>query len=343
MSQTGPSNASKALRLYRSLLRETTYLPDEAAQSYFHRWISHRFHSASKLDPEGLSNARNALNRLRRANHGDIKALAWVLDNTYGRIGKRRRELIDNLRASGDERLVPKDDAEVKRLLENRRTGKTLGLDQPRPIRAKLQALISSHKQTSTRPDSPRSPLKTDKPEIPDKNIWGRPTPLKLRAGMERRWFASTLDKLLPPLPSHDYERLYNLAMGITPFPGVPLRRASKTLPQTELISQKEIASYLQPIEHVEKLPIEERHKITARFMRRLWMRVLRLCPVMTQNETTKRWDVQWFTIGKLPITSIVTTASLRDLELFEGSSAETTTTLPKGRLRNRLRNSGLT
>lgn len=330
MSSAKPSlsNASQVFSIYRSLLREATYLPDEAAQSYFHRWISHRFHTAASKrepDPEGLRKARRALYRLQRANNGQRDAMQWVLHNTYGRIGKRRRELLENLRAHGDEHLFPKDDSEVKKLLENPQEAKPKEKAGLLAMKTKLQTLIKSMRQISL-DDSPRSDIKKIA-AIPELNSWQRPLPLKLRANMERRRSGKILDKVLPPLPHHEHERLHNLATGILPFPGIPQRRSSKPQPSTdELISEKEIARLLYPIEHVEKKPVEEshdNHKITPRYMQRHWMHIWKLCPVMRQNEQTNQWKVTWPSLRSLPVASVVTTASLSDLELFEGTSGD--------------------
>lgn len=334
------STVAKARSLYRSLLREASYLPDEAAQSYFRRWIIHRFHAVSEREPgpEGVQKARTALNRLQRANQGEVKALVWVLENAYGRIGKRRRELIEALRAHTDEHLVPEDDAEVKRLLEKRRGGEHLGKEDKTPaVRTKLQALITSHATMAPPKTSPRTQLKKDKPELPETNLWGRSTPWKVRANKESRWWADTLDKLLPPLPRDEHERLKSLAMGTTRFPGLPKRRASPDVPpEPEVISDRQIARFLQPIEHVEKIPIEEStqiHKITARFMKRLWMRILTLCPEMIQDAKTKGWKVQWINEQTMPMSSFVAIARASDLELFEGSTENAVT----GRVKKRV------
>lgn len=320
-------NASHTFSLYRSLLREATYLPDEAAQSYFRQWITFRFKRAAskpKPDEEGFRKARRALLRLQRANNGQTKALQWVLFNTYGRIGKRRRELIHALREYGDEHLFLQDESAVKNHLENylKSESKEKGILD---MNTKLQTLIASQKRASLE-SLPRAELKKI-PDIPEFNAWKRPLPLKLRAGKERKLLASVLDKVLPPLPLHEHERLHNLATGIIRFPGLPPRRSSNQQPPTvELISEKEIARLLQPIEHVEKKSIEEsfdNHKITARHMQRHWMQVWSLCPVMAQNETTKKWNVTWPSSRSLPASDVVTTASLADLELFEGTSGD--------------------
>lgn len=319
--------------LYRSLLREASYLPDETAQSYHRRWIIHRFHSAKGRESgrdlkDLIYTARRGLNKLQRANQGDLRALTSVLYNAYGRVGKRRRELIEALRSHADEHMFPEDDTEVKRLLEKRREGDHLdAADKSPAVRTKLQALITSHMKTALPSTSPRKVIKKDKPVIPETNAWGRSMPLKRKANMEHRWWAETLDRLLPPLPRDEHERLRCLALCITPFPGIPQRRArpESPPPEPEFLSQRQIARFLKPIEHVEKVPFKEStkvHNITPRFMQRLWMRILNLCPVMIQDEKTKAWTVQWTSSARsMPITSIAATASASDLELFEGST----------------------
>ena len=41
-----------------------------------------------------LAQGRKSLRRLRRANLGDVKAIQTVLNQTYGRVGKRKHELL---------------------------------------------------------------------------------------------------------------------------------------------------------------------------------------------------------------------------------------------------------
>ncbi|KAK6586733.1 hypothetical protein PZA11_000023 [Diplocarpon coronariae] len=63
------------------------------------------------------------------------------------------------------------------------------------------------------------------KPKIPEETLWGRPMALKMQESMVKKWWASTLERLLPPIPRNEWERLRDLAMGAMPLEEPPRRR----------------------------------------------------------------------------------------------------------------------
>ena len=119
---------TRSLHLLRSLLREASYLPDATARDYFRRYIVARFkayqprpnatasfdvqavdkyrHKSFKRRHIGVISERTAqqqrkaqkgLNLLRRANQGETPCLQKVLWFTYGRLGRRKYALLDDL------------------------------------------------------------------------------------------------------------------------------------------------------------------------------------------------------------------------------------------------------
>src|SRR5271163_3977922 len=105
------SPPTNPLHLLRSLLRECTYLPDPRARSYMHNYVlwSYRTYLPKpaawrkpiefKRQVRLLHRGRKWLSMLQRANKGYLKPLEKVLMMSYGRTGKRKRELMQKLMA----------------------------------------------------------------------------------------------------------------------------------------------------------------------------------------------------------------------------------------------------
>jgi len=93
----------------------------------------------------------------------------------------------------------------------------------------------------------------------------------------------------MPVLPEGEWERLWGLASGEVRWEGVVKRRpggegGEKGGEKVRLGGGK----------------ISRPHVITGRFMRRLWGRILSLCPVMTRSvERAAGWEVKWGDVQK--------------------------------------------
>ncbi|KAL8895368.1 MAG: hypothetical protein Q9207_008202 [Kuettlingeria erythrocarpa] len=308
-----------------AFLRQCTYLPDPAARKYMWSHIGNRFRRYHPLarrndgrlvyrktkdkDPlKALKHGRKCLKYLQRANDGHMPHLSKVLDITYGRVGKRYRELIAKLGAPSipmNEVLpVTKPGQEIKHPAATRNV--------PR-LSDELQALVKSQaKQDSTRFDG--AVQKQLEPNIPATNSWGRPFPLNRKANYIRKWYAETLSRLVPPLPAAEWEKLRGLASGEIPWDGpVPQRKLGTTHRQTEPVEDL-AARYLlrNDIPHrltssnarvVEKGRHEEirtnPHKLTPRFMRSMWSRVFLKCPRLDWSLEKQQWLVTWGRMGK--------------------------------------------
>lgn len=311
-----------ALHLFRHLLRATSYLPDEFAQLYIRNYIKYQFRKArnpSERTPARLKSAQNSLNTLQRAADGEIKPLTEVLHRAYGRSGRRRRELVDDLLR-----------ADAKPATENGATAECLTAESinkegkwesPRPV---LNMFIRSQAANHP-PDSKRPIIRQFEPQIP-KNIWGRPMPLKRQRNIVKRFWASTLDKLLPPLPELEWNRLRDLATGVIPFKGPPPRRPRAGVPGERpeaLLS--DITFLKQPIRAAARtnkdaqLQERDKHTIDARFMRRIWAGVWNQSPLMTYNGETMEWTIVWGGSRSAASQGLTGTAGRRDLELFAG------------------------
>lgn len=285
------------LHIFRALLRECTYLPDPAARQYLRGHIVSRFrdyHPRSTLPfssrrykstalvqqrlPSLLRTARRGHVFLCRANDGHIRHLGKILAMTYGRVGKRRHQLLKDLKIPD----VPADQAAVEKLSEPGNQA------VPHPSE-QFMALITSQARRRvvhfSRSINPRPKL-----EIPEKNIWGRPMPIKRVRNMKRRWYAETLDRISPPIPEAEWDRLRLRASGQLPWEGpVGRRKWARGLDddgQRHLVGER-----LKGSKGTRSNP----HNITSRYMRRLWGNISAQCPLMKPNAARKfGWEVLW-------------------------------------------------
>ena len=292
------------LHLLRSLLRECTYLPDPAARVYAHSYILNRFreycprqhHRQARLPTDGrrsalLRQARKGLSLLIRANTGEFDALKRVLGLTYGRIGKRRHELLTYARAPGN--LQNHDEVVALSAASSETMHRREYLDP------KMKALIKAHTGRKEHIFW-RPAIKSLAPKIPSTNIWGHPMPLKRKVNMEKRWYADVLDKISPPLPIHEWRRLRDLALGESEWSG-PITRRGNSL-QTLSISN-----------------VRNPHQLTARYMKRLWSKVFIQCPIMTWDNTKSQWRVRWGDVNGPRPYSVPERESDQRLMLFQG------------------------
>ncbi|KAL8780539.1 MAG: hypothetical protein Q9213_006435 [Squamulea squamosa] len=250
-----------------------------------------------------LKDARKSLKYLQRAIDGHIQNLRTVLDMTYGRTGKRRRQLISKLQAPRP--LI--DDASVAIL--SAQISQTPRSKRVPELTDELSALLKSQiKQQSSRFD--RAPLRELSPKVPAVNIWQRKFPEKRRVNFIKAWYAKTLDRLMPPLEAVEWEKLQGLAAGKVHWDGpVPQRKLGTTKIKDSGDSYKvakgdlphRLTTSTERIVEKEKHPeiISRPHQLTPRFMRRLWSNVFQKCPRLDWNNERKKWDVTWGNIQK--------------------------------------------
>ena len=285
------------LHIFRALLRECTYLPDPAARHYMHQHIRSRFrdyHPYSTLPfssrrykstaivqqrlPSLLRMARKGLSVLRRANDGHIRDLGKILGMTYGRIGKRRHQLLHTLKVPD----IPVDQAAIERLSEPGNQA------VPHPSE-QLMVLVKSQAKRRLSHFS-RTGRPHVKLEIPKENSWGRPMPIKRVRNFKRRWYAEILDKIMPPLPEAEWDKLHMRASGQWRWEGPVARRKWVGSPddkgKSHVVGErfKSVSKHSNP------------HTITPRYMRRLWAKIFAQCPVMKPNAARDNtaWKILW-------------------------------------------------
>jgi len=284
------THEKETIHLFRALLRQCTYLPDPASRVFVEGHVVSRFrayHPGSTLPATShrkkpshpveqrrlalLKTARRSLLYLQRANDGHPQHLGNILSTTYGRLGKRRHQLLKGLKTPD----IPVDQAAIERLSDPNSQG------VPQPSQ-QLLALVKSQAKRRRSPFS-RSNTPTLAPQIPQKNSWGRPMPVKRVRNIKRRWYAQALDRIMPPLPEVEWERLRKLASGESPWEGHVPRRGQ--------VGTEGYAKGTVRGQGFRSTP----HVLTPRYMRRLWAKIFAQCPLMRPNPIMRTgWEVKW-------------------------------------------------
>ena len=344
------------LHLYRALLRAATYLPDSFARAYMHDYLVYRFRSTCgkakgtiyrSIIPGGKSDkditcqqidkARQSLRSLQRAGNGNLDDLRKVLLLSYGRKGRRKRSLIGDL-LRPDESNLPKDDLALEDLINAPTRKPSLRFDPGSKFSAFLRSQAANHPiQSDT------SKIRHVLPNIPKENIWLRPVPVKLRASKEKKWWATVLDKLLPPIPQDEWNRLRDLAMAQVPLEKSPPRRSAKSFRLSWKEHDMKVLEYLRFPAKVEWTNVEgvnfdpdrglspllvgissggagdTQRTHTNREWRRFYTGIWSMTSTMAQDEVTKQWTVHWGGGNSVSHPEVISKPSANDHELFEG------------------------
>lgn len=350
MSASIPQAASqtKSLHLLRALLREASYLPDAVARQYFRRYIVSRFkayqpsqNASTSYDVHALEKyrhrsfkrrqlsiiiersskqqkkAQKGLYYLRRANQGEIPCLRKVLFFAYGRIGRRKYSLLDDLLKpdpikDGDKVLAAPDFAGPSPLQKLYYSNKQWlqYFDAPKPAPndnyvinisdrySRLRAVLKSQHQRSI---SLHRPLKRPFLKTPMHNIWVRPMPIKRAVNNVRRWYAATMTLLLPPIPIEEWDNLHDMVHKKR-MVGLVRRRTPVTTTQSATLEHVRDpiniifdGLRMDTLSKADKpAGILRAHNITPKFMRRLYSKVLQFCCKIEYNTERKHWAVVW-------------------------------------------------
>jgi hypothetical protein len=342
--------------VYRALLRAVTYLPDSAARSYMHRYVVYRFRSVSdniksaryvpsrksRLDKyhhsKNIAKAWQAARQLERAGQGSSPDLKKVLLITYGRTGKRKRELVQDLRT--EDGSLPQDESALEQPI--REPMKATSMIPPK---SKMAIFIQSQ-QANQPVEKQNLKIRDSTPKIPAENIWGRPVPMKLQQSMKQRHFASVLERILPPIPEYEWNRLQDLATGGIPIEEPPPRRSrpDKRQPLTgeendamaleyltspanthgfgfgdvQINAELGLTCWAKPVKGL-KIERKDAYTSTSRFMRRLYGSIWNLTSTMSHDGPKKEWTVKWGGSRSPSQLGNITAPTARDLELFEG------------------------
>lgn len=327
--------------ILRAILRQCTYLPDSSARRYFRNYVVARFRRYNprppvssdltsrlqqvKVQKDLIKKARKGLVFLERANNGYPRHLEKLLAMTYGRRGKRRRELLLQLMQD----TPPRQELLTKLVPFPVRDAKPM-------FGVQLEALLKAQRRFEVHVKSEGSGklrhsrrLGLVRPQIPQTNIWDRPMPMKRVHNLKAKWYAQLLDTIKPPLPKDEWERLRDLATGEkrevlvrrrkragmneTGFNDVPYAEPSSSLMNRPPSDTIEI-SKMERSRGVVANP----HWLTPRSMRRMWASIFGQCSCMTWNAESMNWIVEWGGQQKKTDGANIQGLPL-DMSLFEG------------------------
>ncbi|KAI9763124.1 MAG: hypothetical protein M1840_000889 [Geoglossum simile] len=299
--------SNNPIHLLRALLRQCRYLPDPHARTCVAHQIVSRYRNyhppkspsnnplpSPERTKKLLRDARKALSTLTRANDGVVKAMTKVFYHTYGRTGKRRRQLLDALKSSDP----PANDEELASLVSAEKREEPI-------MSARLEALVKSQHRSHPM-HSARTAIRKIEPKIPETNIWKKPVPRKRVRNLKWRFHRDQiLNRVLPPLPEAEWVRLGELASGKRKWDG-PVVRGARPKENSPVLT-REYFELRTRAETQRRMRERDPQNITPRYMRRMWGKIFEQCPVIRRDDGGKRWSVTWGSMrGLRPLRRVV-------------------------------------
>jgi hypothetical protein len=276
------------VHLYRTLLRECTYLPDPNSRPFIKKWVGDRFRryiprktgkiwrEPVKLTPDReqvvLFKANRLLSTLRQANHGEHKAFRLVLRWTYGRLGVRRRQMMATMLAQ-----------EWKNQATEQKENKPEPFSQewrPSPF---LMTLMRTQHANQAFLTYQRGSLPPDRLRqlLPKTNIWGRPMPLCRVRNAVKKWYTKCLSLIQLPLPEKEHEYIKAIATGVQKGPVLEKRRPQATTPVFSVPGSENV-DLTEPTRGRTGPQTQQPHNLkSARFVRRRMAELLVHVPLI--------------------------------------------------------------
>lgn len=361
--------ADPTLHIYRGLLRQASYLPP-ICQPYIRQRIVSRFRRHAADEPtcpqtrRRVRQARHDLRFLYAANNGLVDNLYRILLLVFGRTGSRRRLLVHALLRPDPPADSAQLEAAIARDTDARTyTAKDGSLAQRPPDwldkwdTRKLRALAASQARRGPA-HSPRPDIKSSHTDpaarLPRIDIWERPLPAKLARSKLRNEYVRLVHRILPPLPTSDWQTLRALALGHADSsalcqmpprrpPAAPLHgdhgdhgdhgasaqwrwhayatEPVRSVDRASSRSQRGRTGHPAPGPHGQGAPIGLR-RYTPRLLRRLYAKVWEMTPTMEARPGVEgKWDISWGKVAKdVPI------AAAAHATFFDGAPEATGT-----------------
>ncbi|KAI4689674.1 uncharacterized protein J4E88_003029 [Alternaria novae-zelandiae] len=304
-------------KAYQPKQNATASFDVQAVERYRHRSFKRRqIAIINERTRPMLRKGQKGLNFLRRANLGEIPCLQKVLFFAYGRMGRRKYILL--------ERLLTPD-----RIMD----GGALATPVE-PGQAPLQKLYYSNKRYLQYFDAPKAASKTEytinvssrysrlrtvlksqyqkgisihrgikRPAMktPINNAWERPMPIKRAVNNVRRWYAETMTRLLPPLPTEEWDNMHAMVVGDRKIDLVRRRGRASVLSAEPVIEDHFFVHAVEAGIALDKpsradMPagVQRPHSINPRFMKRMYTKLLMLCCKVEYDDEQKRWKAIW-------------------------------------------------
>jgi hypothetical protein len=291
-------------KAYQPKHNATASVAVQAVDKYRHRAFKRRHVSIINDRLSSLHRkAKKGLRVLQRANLGELGYLQKVLFFAYGRIGRRKYALLsdllkpDPLLDGGAPTAV--GPAPLQALyFSNKRYLQYLDAPRTGPngnylmgISDRYSRLRAVVKTQYHRGIAVHRELKGPVMKTPMHNIWMRPMPIMRARNNVRRWYAETMTRLLPPIPSDEWDSMHAMVL--------KEKKVSLTRRRTSLQSGKPQETFDEILTkglRLDKLSKVDRpgRAITPHFMQRLYSRILQLCCKVEYNEQRKQWVAIW-------------------------------------------------
>jgi hypothetical protein len=335
------------VRLLRALLREASYLPDATARSYFRRYIVSRYkayqpkqNATASFDVQAADKYRHrsfkrrqiaiiqertrpllrkghkGLNFLRRANQGEIPCLQKVLFFAYGRMGRRKYALLENVLKPDpiiDGGAIAATDAQgpaplQKLYYSNKRYLQYFDVPKAATkthhtinISSRYSRLRAVLRTQHLKGIAIHRGLKSSVMKTPINNMWERPMPIKRARNNVRRWYAEAMTRMLPPLPTEEWNNIRAMMVGDRKI-GLVKRRGRALALSTASVTQDDLfASTVEEAITLDKpsradkpAGMQRPHAITPKFMQRMYTKLLMLCCKVEWDDEHKRWMAIW-------------------------------------------------
>lgn len=292
-------------KAYQPKHSATASLDVTAVEKYRHRSFKRRHEAIiNARTAQQQRKARKGLNFLRRANQGEGPCIQKALWFAYGRLGRRKYALLSDLLKPDP--AWPEGPAPLQQLY--RSDLKCLQYFEAPQVRAgqhvvyiskqypRLRALLTSQSKQDI---DKKSAIKYPFLKTPILNTWQQPMPIKRAINNVRRWYADTMTLLLPALPSEEWDHIEAMSRGLRPIGFVRQRK-----PAVEAASEPNDSTIERMLHHnlaMDKLSKADRpqgvdrpHTLSARFMQRLYTKLLTLTPKLEFDDTRKQWNTVW-------------------------------------------------
>lgn len=279
---------------------------------------------------------RKGLNYLRRANLGEAPCLQKILLLTYGRIGRRKHVLLQDLLRPDNPSLELDDPAPLHHLYYSKMRCLSF-FDTPKKRNnthyhieisdrySRLKTAIKSQCQAGV---ALGRELKKPYLRTPINNVWERPMPIKRARNDVKRWYADTMTHLLPPLPPSEWDHIQAMIEGKKWFSFVKRRRPAADSTSHSGQGDQQFGDLVQEALALNKpsrgdcsADIDRPHNLNTRFMRRLYAKVLAYCCKLEWKEEHEKWKATWGT-GLAGLNSSTSSVST-DTDLFAGVDAK--------------------
>jgi hypothetical protein len=158
-----------------------------------------------------------------------------------------------------------------------------------------LQGLMKSHERMVKLFTMSTKKIHPAGPDIPEKNIWGRPMPRKRVKNGWRKWYAQAASRLFPPLPEHEYQAVRDIAEGRVQCEAVP-RRPLGSVPVFASVQEQEDVADDSLLDNPEaKVKRLWGKPVSARYVQRRMVEVLGHIPrPITSEDDEKPPRFEW-------------------------------------------------